>query len=249
MKIVAYSKILYGTEYLSYAIRSIIDAVDEYWVLYTPTPSYGYTTARPCPDKMSDLYHIAQAAAGRKFNWFNGTPGQWQSEGAHGDAIRQLTTADVYVTLDHDEIWADGLLKAAIDYAVETDAYTVRLPMVHLWRSFWRGMADDPAFPERVKYMHGERSKDVTLHEHGRIFHFGYAQRCELVEYKQWTHGHRSEWRRDDWFNTKYAANASEDVHPVNLNGWWNVKDINPFALGLPAWMMEHPYARLEVTP
>jgi len=250
MKVVAYSKLHYGTEYLASAIRSVIDRIDEYWCLYTPVGSYGYTTARPCPDSVQDLYNIAQRASGAKFNWYAGRPGEWTNEGAHGDTIRRLAPdADVYVTLDHDEIWADGLLAAAIDYAVSENAYTVRLPMVHLWRSFWRGMAHDPAFPERVKYVHGERSTDVTLHERGRIFHFGYAQRAEIVEYKQWVHGHRGEWRRDDWFNTKFAPNAQDDVHPVNLDGWWNAEPVDPFALGLPEWMREHPYAEMEMIP
>ena len=79
------------------------------------------------------------------------------------------------------------------------------------------------------------------------LHHFGYAQRPEIVEYKQLTHGHRSEWRRDcDWFHDRFMANAQRDCHPVGSQ-YWNPETVDPFALGLPEFMRAHPYAGMEV--
>ena len=72
MRIVAYSAILYGKDYLHHAIRSIIDDVDEYIVLYSPIGSHGHQTHVPCPDTREELYDIAYAAAGEKLRWFDG---------------------------------------------------------------------------------------------------------------------------------------------------------------------------------
>lgn len=94
-------------------------------------------------------------------------------------------------------------------------------------------------YPPRNRY--GE-------HPHWFIAHMGYAQRSEIVEYKQHTHGHRGEWRRDvDWFNDKFLANAQHDTHPVGSE-YWNPEPVNPLDY-MPAFMKDHPYFNLEVIP
>src|SRR6185503_16164213 len=83
-------------------------------------------------------------------------------------------------------------------------ANRLRMPMIHYWRSFYRAILHDPAFPERVIYpkIQGEtqtynawRVVDNNDLLHGTPFvinHMGYAQRPEIVEYKILTHGHRN---------------------------------------------------------
>ena len=65
-KVVAYTPLLYGREYLYFAIKSIIDYVDRNFVLYTPQGSHTVKTPVPCPESRDELYAIASAAAGNK---------------------------------------------------------------------------------------------------------------------------------------------------------------------------------------
>lgn len=249
MKVVAFATLHYGLDFLRESVRSVIDAVSEFWFIYTPTPTFGFQTDAVCPEHAYDLYEAAQEAAGNKCHWFTASPHQFRNEGEHVDYSRVLAPdADVYVRLDVDEVWTAGLLQAGIDFAVRENVRSVRLPMVHLWRGFYKGITDDPAYPDRITYMRGALGTDRTFRDAGVIWHFGYAQNSAVVKYKQDISAHRNEWRAD-WYDTKFAVNAQVDVHPVNGNGWWNPTDVDPFALGLPEYMRQHPYAALEVIP
>lgn len=251
MKTIAYTALHYGKDYLASAIRSVIDAVDEHHVLYTPTGSHGHASAIPCPESREELYEIARKAAGDKFHWHEGA---WSWEGQQRDAIHTLVPdADVVLVVDADEVWSEGLATSSIhQYELSrADRHIwyykrIRIPMIHAWRSFNRWVLHDPAFPERVIYPNADGNEKDTRGT-GMIFHFGYAQRPEIVEYKQHVHGHKSEWRRDvDWFRDKFMANAQHDCHPVGSD-YWNPEQVDPFALGLPEWMREHPYANLKL--
>lgn len=250
VKVIAYTALHYGRDYLASAIRSVIDAVDEYHVLYTPIGSHGHRTPVPCPETRDELYEIARQAAGNKFNWHEG---EWGWEGQQRDSIHQYTPdADVILVVDADEVWSEGLAEHAIATATfnfsdhpEWKYNRFRMPMVHYWRSFYRCVIHDPAFPERVIVpANPVRTTTMVLPP---IHHFGYAQRPEIVEYKQLTHGHKGEWRRDvDWFRDRFMANAQTDCHPVGSK-YWNPETVDPFALGLPEWMRQHPYVGMEV--
>lgn len=245
MKVIAYTALHYGRDYLASAIRSVIDAVDEYHTIYTPVGSHGHRSERPCPETREELYEIARAASGSKFHWHEGT---WAYEGQQRDTINTLVPdADVILVLDADEVWSEGLAGAMIQLAsLNPHIRRWRVPFVHYWRSFHRCVLHDPAFPERVirpSADAGGATSPSTL----PIHHFGYAQRPEIVEYKQHVHGHRGEWRRDvDWFNERFMANAQHDCHPVGSD-YWNPEAVDPFALGLPDWMRGHEYAGMGV--
>jgi hypothetical protein len=251
MKIIAYTALHYGRDYLASAIRSVIDAVDEWHVLYTPIGSHGHRTEAPCPETREELYEIARQASGSKFHWHENT---WAYEGQQRDSINQyVPDADVILVVDADEVWSEGLAQLIRDnYANSVangwtrDYQRYRIHMIHAWRSFNRWVMHDPAYPERVIYPKETGKPTATIHE-GTLFHFGYAQRPEIVAYKQLTHGHRGEWRRDvDWFADKFMANAQTDTHPVGSD-YWSPEDVDPFTLGLPDFMREHPYANLKV--
>lgn len=242
MKTIAYTALHYGKDYLAAAIRSVIDAVDEYHVLYTPTGSHGHYSAMPCPESREELYEIARQAAGDKFHWHEGA---WAWEGQQRDAIHTLVPdADVVLVLDADEIYEDGLAQDAITFALNANVRQVRLPFLHLWRSFRRGFAHDPAYPHRVicpKVTSGE----TTMPTDKRVWHAGYAQRPEIVAYKLGTHGHRSEFRRDvDWLHDVFLANRQYDCHPVGSDAW-NCEDIDQTTLPTP--LKGHPYESMGV--
>lgn len=246
MKTIAYTALLYGCDYLAYAIRSVIDSVDEYWALYSAHGSHGSQTTLPCPDSRADLYAIAQAAAGNKLRWVDGN---WTHEGHQRDSIYQYAPdADVILVLDSDEVWGEGVAKFMIDSYVEMGKswtiHSMRVPIIHYWRSFYRCVLHDPAFPQRIIFpkVSSDYIGTASIPKMRSINHFGYAQRSEVVYYKQHTHGHRGEWRKDiDWYTERFLANAQMDCHPVGSE-YWNPEPVNPTDY-LPAWMMEHPYA------
>lgn len=253
MKIVAYTALLYGREYLRWAIRSVIDYIDQYVVLYTSEGSHGTHADEPCPESREDLYVEARAAAGDKLLWYDGS---WTYEGAQRDTIFQLVPdADAVIVLDADEIWPCELIKAAVRYIydpLENDLphKYIRVPMIHFWRSFHRAVLHDPAYPYRIIFPQtfegwGEETMFQSLKP---ICHFGYAQSAAVTRYKLKTHGHISQFRHDiDWFQDRFLANAQFDCHPVGSD-YWNPEAVEPLDY-LPAWMAEHPYFWKDVIP
>jgi hypothetical protein len=243
MTIVAYTALLYGADYLHHAIRSIIDDVDSYIVLYTPVGSHGHRTSAICPDTREDLYEIAFSAAGDKLRWFDG---EWSHEGAQRDSIFAIVPdADVVVVLDSDEVYPPGLLKDAIAHGMRENARQVLIPLRHYWRSFHKAFTHDPAAPVRLHFpkVSGGVTTFATNDEGYRLHHFGYAITPDLMRYKWRIHGHLSEMRRDvDWLNDVYLANRQFDCHPVGSDYWMQTEDVTPLA-----FLLDHPYAKLSV--
>lgn len=252
MKTIAYTALHYGRDYLDAAIRSVIDAVDEYHVLYSPIGSHGHLSDHRCPETESELREIAHNAALGKLRWHFGA---WGHEGQQRDSIYQYAPdADVILVLDADEIWHPDLVSAVLSYAgtvqYNPPLHRLRLPMIHFWRSFHRAMLHDPALPERVIFprIDPKYGAGAAFSHKPPICHMGYAQRSEIVEYKQHVHGHKGEWRRDcDWFHDRFLANAQRDCHPVGSE-YWNPEPVKPLDY-MPQWMSQHPYFNLEVIP
>jgi hypothetical protein len=248
MKVISYTALHYSADYLAYALRSVIDHVDEAWVLYSATGSHGHSTDLVCPDHAKDLYDIAQQAAGDKLRWYTASPGQWAHEGMQREFIHQLVPdADVILVLDADEVWSDGLAEFAVDATTSAGFRDWRLPIIHYWRSFHRCVTEDPAYPIRVICPKRDKGDAVYLEVTEPIHHFGYAQRSEIVHYKLTTHGHKNE-LRPDWYETRWLPNVQTDCHPVGSE-YWNPEQVDPYMLGLPVWMKDHPFAQLEVIP
>lgn len=240
--IVAYCPLLYGKSYLYWSIRSVINAVDKFYILYTPSGSYGFSTDIPCPDTRAELIRIAQLAAKDKLVWVDGN---WNGEGRHRDTIYSLAPdADVILAVDYDEVWPDGLAQGVIDIVRTSPERHFRLPMFHLYRSFHYAILHDPAFPVRAINPHNAPSETTLT---GRpVAHFGYAITPELMRWKWQVHGHKNELRTDcDYFRDVYEANRQTDCHPCG-NKAWNAERIDP-ADYLPSYMTDHPYYNREV--
>lgn len=242
MKVIGYTALHYGADYLGYAIRSIIDDIDEYYVLYCTEGSHGHRVEARCPETREELHVIAQQAAGDKLRWFEG---DWTAEHAQRGAIQKMVDADVFVVLDADEIWPAGAL-AGVRHIPELGARNILVPMVHYWRSFYRCVTEDPSLPVRMicpQYLSG----DFIASAQPKIHHFGYAQSPEIVGYKWKIHGHRPELRTDvNWFQDVFMANRQTDCHPTNVD-FWNPQVVDPFEIGLPEFMREHKWAGVEV--
>lgn len=244
-KLIAYTALHYGKEWLAYAIRSVIDDLDTLYVLYTAQPSYGHATSEPCPESREELYAIARQAAGNKLRWIDVAA---YGEGQHRDLIFTVApNADFILALDADEVWAEGLVKAAIEHAKAHP--TVRrwhVPTMTYWRSFTRAMPNDMDYPVRLTNTHA-REREGFFSNGSVINHFGYFQSLGIVRYKWLIHGHLPEYRKDcDWFTDKYLANAQADVYPAGI-GKWYPQDVDPLDY-CPSWIVEHPeFAKVEM--
>lgn len=250
MKTIAYTALRYGADYLPYAIQSVLDAVDEYHVLYAMRPSHGHWSDAPLPpgESENDLHALAWQAAGTKLRWHRG---EWVYEGQQRDSIISLVPdADVIISVDSDEIYSEALIWNILDYAEQTEATPrsryLRVPFVHYWRSFYRCVLHDPAYPARVTFPKVAAGEDSWESRLGVVNHMGYAIRPALMAYKWQIHGHKDELRRDcDWFNDVYMANRQVDCHPVGSE-WWTPETVEPLDF-MPYFMTWHPFFNLDV--
>lgn len=253
-KVIAYTALLYGKAYLEYAIKSVIDHVDEYHVLYALNPSHGHSGA-PSPETEIELLEIAAKAAGNKLHWHEG---RWTQEGQQRDTILELAgNADAIINLDSDEIWSVNL-PHAIEQLARENVRRVRIPMIHYYRSFYNGIPYDPAYPERITFPKVKDNSETTyrpvLDTGGNltyvmphINHFGYCQSADLIRYKLSIHGHKNELRMsaEDYVNQIYLDEKRvTDLHPVGSE-FWNITRVNPMDW-LPEFMQDHPYYGLE---
>lgn len=246
MKVIGFTCLHYGTDYLGWAIRSVIDHVDEHHIIYSPVGSHGHHTERRCPDTRDELYAIAKRAAGSKLVW---SEGRFPHEGAHRSHIHVVAPdADVILVVDADEIWPVGMAETILALPANgAPVRRIRVSMVHFWRSFYRAVLHDPAWPHRVLYPKVEGDHEYALSVAGNIAHMGYAQRPEIVRYKLETHGHKNEFRQDqNWFGGIFMdEKRRNDLHPVGSD-YWNYEDVDPWQ-HLPEFMKSHPYANMDI--
>lgn len=239
--IVAFTTLLYGSDYLAWVLDSVRSYVDKVVVLYSPTPSEGYNgTSLVCPDDRETLYNIAVNSAGDKLDWRGASVKTWQ-------AVAELyPQADMILELDSDEIIHQDL----IDYLMM--AYTrnlltkkhYRLPFVHYWRSF-KYVCSDVGWPVRLTLPKATNDEVGFIDaERGHIHHFGYAKTLPMMQYKMATSAHRGEWRPEWWKQTFLAyPERLTDLHPV-IRDFWNAQIVHPGSL--PRSLRYHPYYGLD---
>ncbi len=255
MKTAAYCALHYGTDYLKYAILSVMKDVDHFFFLYTPTPSHGASGRRSCPDTEEGLLEIVKATLPEdKFTWIKGAWTQENQQRNYAHEIAKQKGYDILVALDFDEIWREGYLSELIKLTYERKAVKCLVWMRHLWRSF-NYICDDSMRQERVYYLKPDHEALIYApHPENQIYHFGYARKPSDMEYKIGIHGHSAEWlqTKQAWFSDKFmawppvneAGESLQYVHPV-CEGVWHPQKFDKNLL--PGIMKDHPYFNLEV--
>ena len=246
-RIAAILPLLYGKSFLSDAIQSVIDIVDEVRVIYSPVPCHGaHIKSIPNPDSRDELFHSALRAGAGKTCWHEGTI--YQTEAHQFNAgLNHAALCPIYIKLDCDEIWQPGLLQSAIAFGLEKQVREVRVTMRHYWRSLTRAICHDPCTPGRVFFRperFGFNGSDVLSSRDNayRVHHYGYAQPADVVKYKMSIHYHAPEFRKDcDWFNDIFLTNRQVDCHPCGQVEW-TAEDVP--AQGL---LRHHPFVGMEV--
>lgn len=239
-KVIGVCNLHYGAPYLRYAIQSIIDYVEEMWIVYTPLPSHGTRTDLACPDSAPELLTECIHGAGDKLRWREGFFG---NEAAHRGAIfEHAPDADVIMVLDSDEVWKTDQLERLITEASKGDARNYCAYEMPFWRSFHRAMPERLCAPVRAINVRSDNGN--TRYVDAFFSHMGYAQPTKYIDYKMRIHGHIADWR-PEWYVDKWLANAQADVHPTNLDFWY-AQTVDPLDY-LPEFMMSHPFAHMEV--
>lgn len=248
--IIAYSRVHYGKDYLASVIRSTLPFVDRFVVLYTPVPTFGFSTDLENPDSRDALYDIAVTAAGRKLDWVEGLPVRGET------AWRRYPDVELALELDADEVIHERLFTQIIeDYrAGKLTHQAYMLPFMHVWRSFNYGCLHvDPvsgqeelrAWPIRLFLPQLPYETPVPYpNPQERVYHFGYCRSEADMEYKWAISAHSAEIRRE-WWTDIWAQFPMRlrDLHPVGVNVWHaQVLDRR----SLPAAVQGHPYYRLE---
>lgn len=241
MKIVAYTPLHYGKEYLKWAVASTAPLVDRHIILYSPVPSYGTGTTLSCPDTEEELRDIL--APFPHIEWHEG---RWHSWIYHWrDANLYLEDADILIAADADEIWDLPSMEESIKRVY--DANKCRnwkcMGFRHFWRSFgW--VCTDAMAPDRIHDLRHEGGYDYVGN---RIYHFGYAESVETVRYKWAIHLHFNE-LRPGWFAEKFVnwKPGDKDVHPTCVGEeFWSPRPFDRYTL--PELLYDHPYFNLDL--
>lgn len=231
----------YGAEYLPHALQAVDGIVDKIIILYSPRPTHGSFTTMQCPDSRHALLDICHNSIKTSaWDWVD-IP-QVTRENQHRNlAFDYCNGFDVLVNFDSDEVWDRDGLKSAIEQADKLDSRYIQLrhdSWVNFWRSFdW--VVKDGFSPVRLHNLKSTNKKQEIVT--GRLYHFGCAQRKEIMEYKYEIHGHRSEIRPNylkDFYFAWTPGNQFGDVHPVARSLW----SPEPFdKTTLPEYLKNHP--------
>jgi hypothetical protein len=250
MKVIAYTALHYGAEYLAWAMRSVQSNVDEFHILYTTDPSHGHTSDLRCPETEEDLIREAHRFITKPIFWHRG---KWSNESDHRSTILPIAKergADLILWLDYDEVWDPETLKASLAEAATRPEHEIRVKFLHFWKSFGH-VCSDPCMPVRIINPNGVGT--FYIHNKIPVLHFGYALKAATVFYKQSIHGHKGEWK-PNWFRDTYLGwkPGQEDTHPTcgrNERGeaFWIPRPTPPEIQNVLAdQMSDHPYFSLD---
>jgi hypothetical protein len=241
-RVIAYSPIHYGKEYLKESLLSIIELVEKVVVIYSETPSYGHGTNVPCPESELELFDIAMAVCGDKLIW---RKEKFANEGEHRGFIYNFTEGfDIVLAIDADEVFHTEELRKAIDLAYAGDKrYYGISGYLNFWRSF-NFVCKDGYVPIRLTNLRNQSGEGVVP---CTIYHFSCAQSSVIMDYKYEIHGHKSELRAN-WLHETYykwtPQNNFTDLHCVAIGLW----SATPFDKNtLPDSLKQHPNFNKEI--
>jgi len=245
MSVLAYIPLHYGKEYLETTIKSIEDHVDRILIIYTCSPSYGHLSQEGCPETEEELQELAFDTS-EKIQWFRincrGSE-RINRENQHREiAFRYVRDSDdLILTADSDEVWDPRSLGETLEDARKTDSRYIGINgFVNFWRDFDH-IVNDSFRPIRV---HNLRSRNRNSAEvKGTIYHFGYAQRREIMEYKFKVHGHKNE-IFSNYLGQKFYAWSGigcgvTHLHPASQDVWIEAERYDKEQL--PEILKDHP--------
>ncbi len=243
----AFLMLHYGLDYLEYAIKSLSNQVDDFFVLYTDVPSQGFGTDIKCPDTEEELYRAALNGVSGNHERLKWIKGRWCHQGEHCNAIWPFVKDYQWVVrFDADEIMPDGIVEKMIGQMKDLPNSTYQVQFIHFWKSFnW--VCRDCQTPVRFFKMSGDwngpqKILDSKIDDE-RVLHYGYCQKTKYIIYKSQVTDHRPEYK-PTWFEDVWVANRRTDCHPV-CNGMWNAEPFDKTKL--PETLKSHPYYGVDL--
>lgn len=241
MRVLSYTVLHYGKDYLDYALRSVQSNVDRSIIVYTPHPSHDHKIDINPPETLEQL----QQSVTIDCDWYK-TEGIFYEGRQRDEAVRicESNGADLILVVDYDEVWSTPTLSRVLNYVWQQNkARNWLINFTHLWKSFnW--CCRDQGWPVRII---DTRHKDRTAYvpkEFGEIYHFGYAVTDRIMQYKWKIHGHKND-LREGWLTGQWQAWLPvNDCHPTNDKGFWNPESFDRERL--PLLMKNHPFYDLE---
>src|SRR5574337_2004369 len=241
MRTAAYIPLHYGKDYLPYAINSVISEVEKIYILSSSEGSHGHKSKMICPETKQQLIECIPSEFVDKIEWIDGNWTQENQQRNYAHELARTKGYEILVAVDADEVWKPELLKELIQLTYERKANKCLVWMRHLWRSF-NLICDDQMRQERIYYL-GADANDLIYAPQAtnQVWHFGYAIRPELMEYKISIHGHKAEWKNPNWYQQTFMEWPVGDgwVHPVCENVWYP-KHFDKKEL--PEFMCVHPF-------
>lgn len=245
MRVLGFTSILYGKEYLKESLLSIRDHVDKMVVAYTYNPSHGHATSIPCPESVDEIHAICTEVLGSKLIWDEKQ--SYGAENQHRAVARKYSDGyDLILTIDADEVFEPSEVQTALQYAYNGKARRYGIKgYLNFWRSFdW--VCTDGFRPIRIENLNvhnNEQDLECPL----TIYHFSTAQREEITRYKYTAFGHANElrpnWLEDIFY--KWTPDAPfDDVHCVAF-GIWNPVRFDKSTL--PDILKQHPNYNKEL--
>lgn len=231
MKLIGYIALHYGCEYLRESIMSYNDLVDKIIILYAEKPSYGQDGGMQCPESEQQLKDLVFSAT-NKAEWVKVNP---RHEGEHrGEIWKYSDGYDLIVTADSDEVFKPDELEQAVRFCIDNDYQRYGVDgFINFFRDF-NHVCLDGFRP--IRFYKPKATKQETVVK-CTVYHFGYAQRLEMLEYKFSVHGHKTE-LRPNWINEVYKTDRDSDLHPVSIALWNSI----PFDKNtLPEFLKAHP--------
>lgn len=239
IKVLGCMPLHYGSEYMAKSIGSVLPYCDEFLILYTPEPSYGFQASVPLPESesMQNLRKIAEDVekrSGKPFTWIRINSSRENTHRNYGHEYAKKKGYDVSIWVDSDEVWQQDTVAKCITQAYHGNYREFRTDHKG-WFHYYRNLDEycqDGFEPVRLfnyNNYHGNQGKV----EGNVIHHLGYAVSPEIMEYKLSCHGHKSELRKDfyqfwfnynkkDWDSNLYKHKQDEDwtLHPASKQVW-----------------------------
>jgi len=228
MKVLAYTPLHYGKQYLKQVIESVKDHVDEHLILYTEKPSYGHASNLQNPDSKQELKSICDEF--EHVTWLDVTANQENAHRQQAFNYARGRGVKIVLAVDSDEIWNPDYLQSAINKANLGKSYQYGVNGNN-WVTFWKSTFEyvqDGFYPIRLfNLANSPGSQEVIGGDGIWIYHMGYCISDELMQYKLSCHGHKSEiptnWFKDKWLG--YVKGETKYLHPATDAYWIETKN------------------------